>query len=88
MPSFRSSATAPSSWHELMRVNLDSVFYVGQAVARHMIGRKRGKIINIPVDARLHGGRIRHVEGRSLGRDALVPQLRHGAVVPSRPGTS
>lgn len=35
------------TWHELMRVNLDSVFYVGQAVARHMITRKRGKIINI-----------------------------------------
>lgn len=35
------------TWHELMRINLDSVFYVGQAVARHMIGRKRGKIINI-----------------------------------------
>jgi len=35
------------TWHELMRTNLDSVFYVGQAVARHMIGRKRGKIINI-----------------------------------------
>jgi gluconate 5-dehydrogenase len=35
------------TWHELMRINLDSVFYVGQAVARHMIARKRGKIINI-----------------------------------------
>lgn len=35
------------TWHELMRTNLDSVFYVGQAVARHMIARKRGKIINI-----------------------------------------
>ena len=34
-------------WHELMKTNLDSVFFVGQAVARHMIGRKRGKIINI-----------------------------------------
>ncbi len=34
-------------WHELMRTNLDSVFIVGQAVARHMIARKRGKIINI-----------------------------------------
>lgn len=34
-------------WSELMRTNVDSVFYVGQAVARHMIGRKRGKIINI-----------------------------------------
>jgi len=34
-------------WHELMRTNVDSVFLVGQAVARHMIGRKKGKIINI-----------------------------------------
>ncbi|MCB2006529.1 MAG: SDR family oxidoreductase [Burkholderiaceae bacterium] len=34
-------------WHELMRTNVDSVFMVGQAVARHMIARKKGKIINI-----------------------------------------
>jgi gluconate 5-dehydrogenase len=34
-------------WHELMRTNLDSVFMVGQAVARKMIPRKRGRIINI-----------------------------------------
>ena len=35
------------TWHELMRTNLDSVFYVAQAVARHMIPRGRGKIINV-----------------------------------------
>lgn len=34
-------------WHELMRTNVDSVFLVGQAVARQMIPRGRGKIINI-----------------------------------------
>jgi gluconate 5-dehydrogenase len=34
-------------WQELMKTNVDSVFLVGQAVARHMIERKRGKIINI-----------------------------------------
>ena len=34
-------------WHELMKTNLDSVFLVGQAVARHMIGRKHGKIVNV-----------------------------------------
>jgi gluconate 5-dehydrogenase len=34
-------------WHELMRTNLDSVFFVGQAVARKMIPRGKGKIINI-----------------------------------------
>ncbi|MGF0237404.1 SDR family NAD(P)-dependent oxidoreductase [Rhodococcus sp. IEGM1300] len=36
-----------SDWHDLMRVNLDGVFHVSQAVARHMIARQRGKIINI-----------------------------------------
>jgi gluconate 5-dehydrogenase len=36
-----------ADWHQLMRTNLDSVFIVGQAVARHMIPRGRGKIINI-----------------------------------------
>jgi gluconate 5-dehydrogenase len=38
---------AEATWSELMRTNLDSVFLVGQAVARHMIGRGRGKIINV-----------------------------------------
>lgn len=36
-----------SDWHDLIAHNLDSVFFVGRAVARHMIGRGRGKIINI-----------------------------------------
>lgn len=35
------------AFDRLMRTNVNSAFYVGQAVARHMIGRKRGKIINI-----------------------------------------
>jgi gluconate 5-dehydrogenase len=35
------------TWREVMRTNVDSVFYVGQAVARCMIPRGRGKIINI-----------------------------------------
>ena len=34
-------------WSELMRTNVDTAFYVGQAVARRMIPRGRGKIINI-----------------------------------------
>ena len=36
-----------ADWHALMRTNLDSVYHVGQAVARKMIPRKRGRIINI-----------------------------------------
>jgi len=38
---------AQADWQQLMRTNLDSVFIVGQAVARHMIPRGRGKIVNI-----------------------------------------
>lgn len=34
-------------WEELLRTNISSVFYTGQAVARHMIRRGHGKIINI-----------------------------------------
>lgn len=36
-----------ADWDELMRTNLDSVFTVGQAVAKRMVLRKRGRIINI-----------------------------------------
>ena len=35
------------AWRKLTATNLDSVFYVGRAVAQRMIARKRGKIINI-----------------------------------------
>jgi gluconate 5-dehydrogenase len=35
------------TWRELMTANLDSVFLVGQAVAKAMIKRKRGRIINV-----------------------------------------
>lgn len=34
-------------WQELLQTNISSVFYVGQAVARHMIKRGAGKIVNI-----------------------------------------
>lgn len=35
------------TWRELMAANLDSMFFVGQAAARAMIARGRGRIINI-----------------------------------------
>lgn len=34
-------------WEQLLATNVSSVFHVGQAVARHMIARGRGKIVNI-----------------------------------------
>jgi len=38
---------AAEDWQTIMRTNVDSLFYVGQAVARRMVPRGRGRIINI-----------------------------------------
>ncbi|MDB2407158.1 SDR family oxidoreductase [Jannaschia sp.] len=35
------------AFEKLLQTNIASVFHVGQAVARHMIGRGKGKIVNI-----------------------------------------
>jgi gluconate 5-dehydrogenase len=35
------------AWHKITTTNLDSVFFVGRAVAQRMIPRGRGRIINI-----------------------------------------
>ncbi|MEM9320731.1 MAG: SDR family oxidoreductase [Pseudomonadota bacterium] len=37
----------PDAFERLLQTNIASVFHVGQACARHMIGRGAGKIINI-----------------------------------------
>jgi len=36
----------PEQWRNIMRTNLDSAFYVSQAVVPHMIKSNKGKIIN------------------------------------------
>lgn len=36
-----------AKWHQIVATNLDSAFLVSQAVARHMIPRRAGSIINI-----------------------------------------
>jgi gluconate 5-dehydrogenase len=36
-----------ADWDAVMRTNVDSIFNVGQAVSKHMVARKRGRIINI-----------------------------------------
>ena len=38
---------AAADWDQMMRTNVDSIFHVGQAVARCMITRRSGRIINI-----------------------------------------
>ena len=36
-----------ADWRQILATNLDSVFFVTQSVARRMIARSRGKIVNI-----------------------------------------
>ncbi len=38
---------AAADWDDVMRTNVDSIFNVGQAVAKGMVARQRGRIINI-----------------------------------------
>jgi gluconate 5-dehydrogenase len=50
-----------ATWQEIMAANLDSVFFMAQAVGRRMMERRRGKIINICSVA------------SELGRPTIVP---------------
>ena len=65
-----------ATWRELMSANLDSVFFVSQAVARRMIARKRGRIVNRP----------RHrASRRRLWREARLLRHRADALGEPRP---
>lgn len=78
-----------------MRANLDSVFYVGQAAAKRMISRRRGKIINI---ASLQSEAARYgiapytaAKGavKNLTKGMCTDWARHGLrSMPSVPATS
>jgi len=52
---------ADDAWHDIVRTNLDSVFFVARSVGRRMIARGRGKIVNI--------GSVQS----ELGRPTIVP---------------
>lgn len=43
-------------WDEVLRTNLDSVFFLSQAVGRQMLERKRGKIVNVASLLSFSGG--------------------------------
>lgn len=74
-------------WEQLLSTNVSSVFYVGQAVARHMIGRGRGKIVNIAsVQAELARPGIAPYTAtkgavRNLTRGMCTDWARHGLQV-------
>jgi NAD(P)-dependent dehydrogenase (short-subunit alcohol dehydrogenase family) len=54
-------------WHQALDVNLTSTFYCSRAVARHMMERKAGKIINISSVAGLRAARSLYTYCSSKG---------------------
>jgi len=50
------SSYSEENWDTVIRTNLDSVFFLSQAVGRHMLERKRGKIINVASLLSFSGG--------------------------------
>ncbi|QPC85581.1 SDR family oxidoreductase [Mesorhizobium sp. NBSH29] len=77
----------PEKFDEMLRTNVASVFYVGQAVARFMIARGRGKIINVAsVQAELARPGIAPYTAtkgavRNLTRGMSADWARHGLQV-------
>lgn len=48
--------TTDEHWEDVLRLNLSSVFYCTQAVARHMAKQSSGIVINVASIAARHGG--------------------------------
>ena len=76
-----------AEWRRLIDTNVSGVFHVGKAVARHMIARRRGKIINIgSVQSELARPRIAPYAAtkgavRNLTRGMCADWARHGLQV-------
>ena len=78
-----------ADWQPLMRTNFDSVFVVGQAVARHMIGRQRVRIINIcSVQSELGRPGIAPYTASKGARWPRSPPTRASSTCSSRPAAT
>ncbi len=56
-------------WDEVMTLNAKTVFFFSQAVARDMMKRKEGKIINVPIGIFNHA-----MDAVRYGMESLRPQ--------------
>ncbi len=64
-----------ADWDEMMAVNLKGVFFVSQAVGRHMVDRGYGRIVNISSQAGLVGIRRHAVYSASKGGVNLLTKV-------------
>jgi len=65
-------------WRAVLDVNATGLFIVSQVIARHMIERKRGRIINIASIAGLRGSRpdVLSAAGYSASKGAVIALTR------------
>ncbi len=64
-----------ADWDEMMAVNLKGVFFVSQAVGRHMVERGYGRIVNVSSQAGLVGIRRHAVYSASKGGVNLLTKV-------------
>jgi 2-deoxy-D-gluconate 3-dehydrogenase len=57
-------------WHDVINLNLNSVFFLTQLIGRHMLERKSGKIINIASMLSYEGGIL--VPGYTASKHAVA----------------
>lgn len=62
-------------WDEMMAVNLRGLFFMSQAVGRHMVGRGYGRIVNISSQAGLVGIKRHAVYSASKGGVNLLTRV-------------
>ena len=76
--------TGDDEWRSVVDANLTSSFYCARAVARHMVHRGRGKIINVSSGYGVRGGRDNYMYACAkagviqLTRSLAVSLGRHG----------
>jgi NAD(P)-dependent dehydrogenase (short-subunit alcohol dehydrogenase family) len=59
--------TTPEKWHEVMAINLDSLFYMSRSVIPHMQKQKSGSIVNVTSISGLLGLPVAHTYTAAKG---------------------
>jgi NAD(P)-dependent dehydrogenase (short-subunit alcohol dehydrogenase family) len=59
--------TTPEKWHEVMAINLDSLFYMSRSVIPHMQRQKSGSIVNVTSISGLLGLSVAHTYTAAKG---------------------